>query len=85
VIQKRVGWCLFPQTGVALGLALLVSERIPQLGAIILPMVIAATILFELFGPPFTRWHLQRAGEISSRHDALPPGAPDGTGGRSAA
>lgn len=82
-IAKRVGWCLFPQAGVALGLALLVSERIPQLGALILPMVIAATIFFELLGPVFTRWHLQRAGETSTPSDRRPPDAPDGLGGSS--
>ena len=77
VIEKRIGWCLLPQAGVALGLALLVCERIPQLGSVILPMVIAATILFELVGPVFTRWHLQRAGEIPGISGPEAPGPPD--------
>jgi Kef-type K+ transport system membrane component KefB len=82
VIEKRIGWCLLPQAGVALGLALLVCERIPQLGTVILPMVIAATILFELVGPVFTRWHLQRAGEIPGSRGQRPP---EKTGGGPAA
>lgn len=63
VVQARIGWCLLPQAGVALGLALLVAERLPDLGYSVLPLVIASTVLFELFGPLLTRWQLARAGE----------------------
>lgn len=64
VVRKNVGWCLLPQAGVALGMALLVSERLPELGETLLPLVIAATVLFELVGPATTWWYLDRAGEI---------------------
>jgi Kef-type K+ transport system membrane component KefB len=64
VIQSHIGWCLLPQAGVALGLALLVSERLPNVGEIILPLILATTIVFELIGPLITRWHLRKAGEI---------------------
>jgi Kef-type K+ transport system membrane component KefB len=64
VVAQRIGWCLLPQAGVALGLVLLVVERFPALGARILPLVLATTVVFELVGPPVTRWHLRRAGEL---------------------
>ena len=64
VVTRRVGWCLLPQAGVALGLALLAAERLPAAGEIILPLVIVATVVFELVGPATTWWHLDRAGEL---------------------
>ena len=64
VVRSRVGWCLFPQAGITLGLALVVHERLPEVGAYILPIVIASAVVFELVGPVFTLWHLRRAGEL---------------------
>ncbi|MWJ27069.1 sodium:proton exchanger [Halomonas sp. ZH2S] len=66
VVRRNVGWCLLSQAGVALGLALLVEERFPEVGSKILPLVIGSTIIFELLGPIFVRWRLKRAGEIPS-------------------
>ncbi|ARU58641.1 sodium/hydrogen exchanger [Oleiphilus messinensis] len=62
-IQRHIGWCLLPQAGVALGLALLVAERIPDVGAQILTLIIATTVVFELVSPSITRRHLKLAGE----------------------
>ena len=67
VVRKHVGWCLLPQAGIALGLALLVSERVPEIGAVILPLIIGTTVVFEIVGPLSTQWHLRRAGEVPSR------------------
>jgi len=55
-----------PQAGVALGMALVVIERRPDLGEIILPVVIASTVLFELIGPVLTRIGLSHVGEVRS-------------------
>lgn len=65
-VRRNVGWCLLSQAGVALGLALLVEERFPEIGGKILPLVIGTTIIFELLGPVFVRWRLKKAGEIPS-------------------
>jgi hypothetical protein len=54
---------LFPQAGVAIGMALLASQRFPEVGAAILPVVLASTVLYEILAPPFTRWALRRAEE----------------------
>jgi len=64
-IQKHVGWCLLPQAGVALGLALFVTERLPDQGEVILPLIIGTTVVFELIGPVMTRFHLKKSGEIN--------------------
>ena len=64
LITCGVGWCLIPQAGVAVGMALLVVERLPDLGIMILPIVIASTIIFEVIGPILTLWQLRKAGEL---------------------
>lgn len=64
VVQSHIGWCLLPQAGVALGLALLVSERLPKAGEIVLPLIIASTVVFEIIGPFITRRQLRQAGEL---------------------
>jgi Kef-type K+ transport system membrane component KefB len=64
VMGHWMGLALMPQAGVALGLALAVSERFPELGADILPLVIVATTFFEIVGPVLTRLALSRAGDV---------------------
>jgi hypothetical protein len=61
-----MGLALLPQAGVALGLALAVHERFPALGVRILPLVIGATVLFEIGGPITTRLALRRVGESAA-------------------
>lgn len=63
VIKKHIGWCLLPQAGVALGLALLAAERFPEFCGNVLPLIVGTTIIFEFVGPMVTRWHLNKAGE----------------------
>lgn len=58
-----IGLALLPQAGVALGLVLVVSERIPAVGEQALPVVVLGTIVFEVGGPVLTRRFLQRVGE----------------------
>ena len=58
--RRWMGLALLPQAGVALGMALVASERLPEAGAQILPVVVAATVIFELLGPLATRHALER-------------------------
>jgi Kef-type K+ transport system membrane component KefB len=64
---RWMGIVLMPQAGVALGMALVTVEHRPDLGEIILPVVIASTVLFELIGPVLTRTGLIHVGEV--RHN----------------
>ena len=58
--RRWVGLAMTPQAGVAIGLALLASERFPEVAAVLLPTVMAATIFFELVGPVLTRYSLKK-------------------------
>lgn len=60
--RRRIGPCMLPQAGVALGLALVAVDRFPEL-SYLLPLVVASTVLFELIGPPITLHQLKRANE----------------------
>ncbi len=60
VIRRWMGLALMPQAGVALGMALVASQRLPEVGEAILPVVVASTVFFELFGPLATRLALER-------------------------
>ncbi len=67
--QRWMGLALMPQAGVALGMALVATQRIPELADTLLPIVISATVIFELVGPVLTRMALKRAGEIGKTHN----------------
>jgi Kef-type K+ transport system membrane component KefB len=67
-MQRWMGMALMPQAGVALGMALVAAQRRPDLEEIILPVVIAATVLFEVVGPVLTRIVLIRAGDVGPGH-----------------
>ena len=62
-----MGLALMPQAGVALGMALVATQRIPELADTLLPIVISATVFFELLGPVLTRLALKRAGEVGKQ------------------
>jgi len=63
LMRRWMGMALMPQAGVALGMALVAMQRRPDLGEIILPVVIASTVLFEVIGPVLTRTGLVHVGE----------------------
>ncbi len=64
-IRNWIGIALMPQAGVALGMALIASQRFPDTGAFVLNVVIGAVVVFELFGPILTRMALLRSGEAT--------------------
>ncbi|MBR0193775.1 MAG: cation:proton antiporter [Bacilli bacterium] len=68
-VQKYLGFTLFPQAGVAIGLATTASQELAHLGlekqsSMILAVVLTATIIYELLGPVITKISLQKANEI---------------------
>jgi len=58
-VRRWMGMALLPQAGVALGMALVAEQQFPEVGEAILPVVVAATVLFELIGPIATRLALR--------------------------
>ncbi len=52
--QLWIGVALLPQAGVAIGMALVASNQFPEYRQIMLPIIIASTVVFESIGPIFT-------------------------------
>ena len=67
-IVKYLGITLFPQAGVALGMAIKASDPVNGLGetgAIVAQITLFAVLIYELVGPMLTKISLSKAGEIS--------------------
>lgn len=64
LVRNYLGFALVPQAGVALGMALLCKSIFPEAGIIVLNVIIATTVVFEIIGPFFTRFALSKADEI---------------------
>lgn len=61
--HAHIGAALLPQAGVAIGIALVVAERVPDVGSTVLSVTVAATVFFEAIGPLLTRRALLRSGD----------------------
>ena len=73
-ICKYLGITLFPQAGVALGMCTTVSNCFPgenSIAELILNITLFAVLIYELFGPVFTRMALTAAGEIKPISDEV--------------
>ena len=71
-VQKYLGFTLFPQAGVAIGLATSASQTFISLGAVqegqfVLAIILTSTLIYELFGPVITKIALQKAGDIPTK------------------
>lgn len=70
-VRKYLGWALFSQGGVAIGLALDISHRFAahgpagrEVGGTVLNIIAATTVVVEILGPAAVKFALWRAGEI---------------------
>lgn len=79
-VRKYLGITLFPQAGVAIGMATMCNKEFEKLaltaateaqkayftdiGAKIVTITMCAVMVYELFGPVLTKWALMKAGEI---------------------
>lgn len=63
-IIKYLGITLFPQAGVALGMAIK-AETLGEPGAIVANITLFSVLIYELVGPFLTKMALQKAGEIT--------------------
>lgn len=62
-IIKYLGITLFPQAGVALGMAIK-AEELGSVGIVIANITLFAVLIYELVGPALTKMSLLKAGEI---------------------
>ena len=70
-VRNYLGPCLYSQAGVALGLAVLISDKlvalgVPETGLLVLNTITATTIVFQIFGPVAIKWAVHRSGEARS-------------------
>jgi Kef-type K+ transport system membrane component KefB len=64
VVQKYLGYGLFPTAGVAVGLILMAQSLMEsQISEIMINAVLGSVIINELIAPPFVKFALIRAGE----------------------
>lgn len=70
-VVKYLGFTLFPQAGVAIGMAQLVSKKFSGnplttgIAISVVTIVLSATLIYELFGPVITKIALTKSGEIA--------------------
>ena len=88
--STAVGLMLLPMAGLAIGLVQTTAGMLPELGAQVSAVVLAAVAVFETLGPPLVAYALRLAGEVpavgNERGDTAAPAAiePDyGTPGSS--
>lgn len=70
-VQKYLGFTLFPQAGVAIGLSTTANQVFSSMGLqkeadLILAVILTATIVYELVGPVITKIALTKSGDIPS-------------------
>ncbi len=65
-IVKNLGFTLFPQAGVALGMSVTVQE-LGETGTLIRNITLFAVLIYELVGPMITKMALIRSGDIIPR------------------
>lgn len=58
-----VGPALLPQAGVAIGMALVAAQEVPEYADLILSLTVGTTVVFELIGPLATIYAARRAGQ----------------------
>lgn len=63
-VRKYLGLSLLPQGGLAIGLAVLVRQQLPEYATDISTIIMFSILVYELLGPIFAKIALQKAGEI---------------------
>ncbi|RLJ70735.1 transporter (CPA2 family) [Hydrogenivirga caldilitoris] len=66
-VKRYLAFALFPQGGIVIGLALLAYQNpnFKEVGAILVNVVIGATVIHELLGPISSKLALTKAGEVT--------------------
>ncbi|MEA2050016.1 MAG: cation:proton antiporter, partial [Campylobacterota bacterium] len=59
-IKNWMGLSLLPQAGVAIGMALMATQKLESSSGIVLSMILGTTVFFEIIGPIVTRYVLKK-------------------------
>ena len=69
-----MGAALVPQAGVAIGLAYLAERMLPErIGSLLVTIILASSVLYELIGPACAKMALFRSGAIKTKAPDAPP------------
>ena len=70
-IGRWLGMGLMPQAGVAIGLSLTIAQHpaFSEVGVIVVNVILATTLIYELLGPIAVRYALRAAGELGERRE----------------
>lgn len=66
-VQNYLGISLIPQAGVAIGVSMAVEAKFPEMGAVLITIILSSVIVYELIGPFLTKVALSLAGEIPKK------------------
>jgi Kef-type K+ transport system membrane component KefB len=76
-VRKYLGFALFSQAGVAVGLALAIAQQFhtgnaaaQETGTLVVNVIAATTFLVQIIGPPFVKFAISRAGEIPTHPES---------------
>jgi Kef-type K+ transport system membrane component KefB len=64
-VRRYLGPALIPQAGVAIGLATVAKDIVPQYASTIRAVVLCGTLIYEIVGPVIAKAMLVKAGEIT--------------------
>ncbi len=64
-VTKNLGYALFPQGGISIGLLVIVRQQLPEYAASISTIIMFSVLIYEVTGPIFAKLAIQRAGEIN--------------------
>ena len=73
-VQRLLGFSIFAQAGLAVGLVLVTRQRFPEFAPVVTTVVLGAVVVFEIAGPLSARIALDRSGESHPKdHGELLP------------
>lgn len=72
-VRNNLGWAMFPQGGISIGLSVLVRQQLPDYAAAITTIIMFGVLVFEITGPIFSKIAISRAKEINGLDRILDP------------
>lgn len=70
-VTKYLGFALFPQAGVALGMSLTAARILGETGALVRSLTLFAVLVYELAGPTITKIALTKSGDIQPKSEEV--------------
>jgi Kef-type K+ transport system membrane component KefB len=67
VVQKYLGYALFPQGGISIGLIVLVRQQLPEYATAISTIIMFSVLIYEVSGPIFAKLAISKANEINGQ------------------